>query len=261
MARRRGLEDVLHHFISEDEQREAREQARGTPTGRSEAGPAAGPARWVLAASPRRPLSCSLALDLAAALSRDPAPGGSETLILAPFPAGIGARRSTRWVTLPAGGGAALREALEAAPEDASTLALVSPEQLGSVLGGLDGSRISGVLLLVDAAAWGLTRALGWLRGCSEALAGVRIGAVVVGADDRELATDLYDKLASAARRQLGLRLESFGEIERDAASFRSLLLGVSVLDLDSAAASSRSLESLCRRLAAPPGGAAEDPA
>ncbi len=142
MARRRGLGDVLHHFISEDEQREARERARRTATGNREAGPAAGPARWVLAASPRRPLSCSLALDLAAALSRDPAPGGSETLILAPFPAGIGARRSTRWVTLPAAGGAALREALEAAPEDASALALVCPELLRSDLVGLDGKRI-----------------------------------------------------------------------------------------------------------------------
>ena len=243
MAQRRDLGDVLHHFIPEEEQREAREDQRREEKRRRPR--AVTPARWVLTASRHRPLSCSLALDLAAALSRS----GAETNILAPFPAGTYVRSSVPWKSFDAGDSESLREALQELPEGASALVLLSPEGLGPSLSGLDSGLLCGLLLVVDAAPWGLTRALRWLRGCGDALEGTRIGVVVVGAENPGIARDLFRKLASAAGRQLGLELEDFGDVERDAASFRSLLRGVPVLDLDAAAGSSRSLESLCRRL------------
>jgi hypothetical protein len=243
LAQRRDLGDVLHHFIPEEEQREAREaQLR---EGKLRRPHALTPARWVLTASPHRPLSCSLALDLAAALSRS----GAAAHILAPFPAGTYTRSSVPWKSFDSGDPESLREALQALPGGASALVLMPPEELGSSLSGLDSGLLSGLLLVVDAAPWGLTRALRWLRGCGNALVGARIGVVVVGAESPGVARDLFRKLASAAGRQLGLELEDFGDVERDATSFRSLLRGVPVLDLDAAAGSSRSLESLCRRL------------
>ena len=70
--RRRDLGDVLHYFISEDEQREARQR-------RIDGG--APPACWCLPATPERPLSCAVAVDLAVAAERN----GLRAEILAPF--------------------------------------------------------------------------------------------------------------------------------------------------------------------------------
>jgi hypothetical protein len=244
VAQRRNLGDILHHFISEEEQREAREGVRrARERHRAESSPAR---CWILAASPRRPLSCALALDLAAVLSR----GGTETRILAPCQSEVCAHPSTTWSTFASGEPDGLRDALEELPVGSNTLLLISPEALGSVLAELDRSLLAGVLLPVDAAPWGLARALRWLRNCAIGSRGVRIGAVIVAAESRERANELYRKLASAARRQIGLEIENFGEVQRDSASFRSLLRGVPVLDLDAGAGSSRSLAMLGRRLA-----------
>ncbi len=205
------------------------------------------PARcWILAASPRRPLSCALALDLAAVLSR----GGTETRILAPCQSEVCPHASTTWSTFASGEPDGLRDALKELPAGSNTLLLTSPERLGSVLAELDRGLLAGVLLPVDAAPWGLARALRWLRNCATGSHGVRIGAVIVAAESRDRANELYRKLASAAQRQIGLEVENFGELRRDSASFRSLLRGVPVLDLDAGAGSSRSLAMLGRRLA-----------
>lgn len=244
---RRSLEEVLDHFIPEDEQREARERA-----GRSQAG-AAAPARWLLAASPERPLSRALALDLAAALTRK----GGEAVVVAPPPAPMGLPSSVRWSAVPPGDSERLREVLAAVPEHAHAIVLVHPGQVGLAAARLTPGLVRGALLPVDASAQGSTTALGWLRASAAGLAGLRLGAVVVGAPSRGQARDVFAKLASAARRQLELRVASFGEVERDANSFRSLLRDVPVAVLDSEAASSRSLDSLSRQLAEGAGAAA----
>ena len=71
----------------------------------------------------------------------------------------------------------------------------------------------------------------------------------MVAAESREVAADLFRKLARVAKRQLGVELEDFGEIERDMTSYRALLTGVPVLELDPSAASSRSLTNVSRLL------------
>ena len=58
LTRRRGLGDVLHYFIPEEEQVAARARARDAP--------ASTPVRWALLSDPLRPLDRSLATDLAA---------------------------------------------------------------------------------------------------------------------------------------------------------------------------------------------------
>ena len=87
----------------------------------------------------------------------------------------------------------------------------------------------------------------------SRPLPELRIGAIVVGAERPQLAAEIFEKLEQAARRQLGLQIENLGEVRRDPATFRSLLYGVSVLDLDEKSGSARSLLELCERLGALP--------
>ncbi len=70
--------------------------------------------------------------------------------------------------------------------------------------------------------------------------------AVGGGEADESLA-----RLEGAARRQLGRHIEALGSLQRDRASFRSLLVGISVLELDAESASARSLRALGERLAA----------
>jgi hypothetical protein len=89
------------------------------------------------------------------------------------------------------------------------------------------------------------------LRELPKPLPAQRVGALVLGAADDESATRLYRRLASAASRQLGLRLESLGSLAHDRASFRSLLRGRSVLEVDAEAASSQSVREISMRLVA----------
>ena len=236
MAQRRGLGDVLHHFISEEEQQAARESATQAPQ-RS-------PRCWILAAEPDRPLSCSLALDLAAARSKS----GTHTQVLAAPAATAPAAAAAGWTSLCG----TVAEALQNLPQGSNALILASPEELPTLLADLDPQLLDGLLFTVDAAPWGLTQALRWLRSCSNAFDTARIGAVVVGAESRELAADLFRKLAGAAKRQLRVELENFGEIERDASSYRALLAGVPVLELDPSAGSSRSLTNVSHLLSNP---------
>ncbi len=241
MAQRRGLGDVLHHFISEEEQQAARESAA-----RAEQTPARSGARcWILAAHPDRPLSCSLALDLAATQSRS----GTDTRVLAPHDASAPAGVAAGWTRFPCRRAGGVAKALESLPEGSNALILACPDKLAPLLADLDPELLDGLLFTIDASPWGLTRALRWLRGCANAFGTARIGAVVVGAESREAAADLFRKLSSAAKRQLGVELENFGEIERDATSYRALLAGVPVLDLDPSAGSSRSLTNVSRLL------------
>ena len=108
------------------------------------------------------------------------------------------------------------------------------------------------MLLPLDAAAWGLEPALGILRQLASLPAPVRIGVVAIGAVTDADAQQVIGRLQQAAREELGVPVEGLGQLRRDPASFRSLLRGVSIFDLDAQAASARSLEALCRRLHQP---------
>jgi hypothetical protein len=116
---------------------------------------------------------------------------------------------------------------------------------------------LDGVLLPIEATARGPAQALGLLRQLGRPLPELRIGAVPVGASSRAVAREIFSKLERAAGRQLGLDVEDMGELRRDPASFRSLLFGVSVLDVDEEASSAQSLRALSNRLAGAPNRAA----
>jgi hypothetical protein len=244
--RRRGLGDVLHYFISEEEQAEARRRARGGDTSRD-----GRTLRWCLPATPERPLSCAVAIDLAVAAARS----GIPTEIVAPFSQDALMLRSSEigWRTVDLGtgteGSRVLEHALDEVPPGTQIFVVLLPHQLGSMLQQLTPGYLEGLLLPIDAAPSGLAQALGVLRQLPSTMPGVRIAAVLVGAAARSQARELFLKLQGAARRQLGFDIEDLGELERDPASFRSLLRGVPVLDIDEDAGSARSLRALCERL------------
>ncbi len=250
--RRRGLGDFLHYFIPEEEQREARERARPAQLeNRSRS------TRWCLPASPDRPLSCAVAIDLAVATAR----GGCRAEILAPFRQHWllpkSAEVSWRVFELGQAESGSLAQALEATPPGSRSYVLVPPERLGPLLRTLPPGVLDGVLLPIEATARGPAQALGLLRQLGRPLPELRIGAVPVGASSRAVAREIFSKLERAAGRQLGLDVEDMGELRRDPASFRSLLFGVSVLDVDEEASSAQSLRALSDRLAGAPNQAA----
>jgi hypothetical protein len=78
------------------------------------------------------------------------------------------------------------------------------------------------------------------------------IGAVAIGAEAAADADVALRRLRAAAERQLGIAIVPLGELARDTASFRSLLRGVPVVDLDEKAVSARSLRALGERLLRP---------
>lgn len=246
--RRRGLEDVLHYFIPENEQEEARQRASEQARSKT-----AEPGCWCLVSSPERPLAGALAAELAATwLSR-----GASARILAPFspPPFLPRVEGLHWQLLDGDAAKAdLARAVALARDQVAshTLILWPPESLGQAIQAVPTGLLRALIVPVDAAQWGLEPALGLLRQLGRLPAGLRVGAILAGAAPSEPGRALFRTLASAARRQLGLRLELLGEISRDATSFRSLLSGVAAVELDASAASSRSMRDLCLRLEAP---------
>ena len=244
MARGRGLGDVLHFFIPEDEQRGALERAS------RRAGSAASAPRWCLLADPRRPARCALAVDLAAALTRSSAGVG----LLSPFAREPVLPRAAEvhWETCGDIDGEphTLLRRLEAQPEDRAVLLLAAPTGLRALLEHPAARALDGVLVPVDATARGVARALGWLGSASGGLERMRIGALLVGAIRPEEGDALGEQFARSARRELGLEVHVLGNLERDESSYRSLLHGRSVVELDSASRASSSLRALVERLA-----------
>ena len=238
--RSRGLGDVLHYFISEDEQREARSRASGlerrAPT-----------ERWCIPTSRERPLASTVALDLAVATTQ----AGVQTELLIPFPASDllldSPRILCRSVT-PATVENLEKALAETAPGTRSFIVL-PPESLAEILREAPEGLIEGLLLVVDGSPAGPAQMLKLLRQLPRPLSGVRIAAALVEASGRQGARELFRKLHAAARRQLGIEVENLGELRRDAASYRALLRGVSVLDADPEAESSASLRRLGERL------------
>jgi hypothetical protein len=241
-ARRRGLGDVLHYFISEEEQAEARDASESARLRM----PSPGRVRWLICAEPVRPLSCALAVDLAAAL-RD---RGVRTQILSPFapPFVYAAPSEIPWhaVTEPS----LARDALDAVPPGAGALFLLPAAELRRWFGELARrDALEGILVSVDAATRGLPQAMTTLRELRQPLPARRVGALVVGAGDDESAGRVFRRLASAASRQLGLEIEPLGGLSHDRASFRSLLRGRPVLEVDADSASARCVREVSVRL------------
>jgi hypothetical protein len=248
----KNLGDVLHYFIPEDEQSEARQRAAA----RSDASAShdralepVGPApRVCVATGPERLLWCALALELAGALASE----RGSARVEAPFPASP---------LLPAVPGvqvlarqrepAELASALAAGSNEEPVLALVRPEQLGAFLSGNAKTFLDGVLLPVDASPAGVARALRVLREIASAVAGVRVLAWLVGARSEAEASELGERLAGAASRQHGLTVEVAPALPSDPALFRALLRGESVhVRDDGTSAGARELRALSRRLA-----------
>ena len=243
--RRRGIGDVLHYFISEEEQREARARVQ-TPRGPEHSFATS----WCLPALPERPLSCAIAIDLAVAASRR----GARAEILAPFPRHRLLPRTPevcwRLIELDPDGANSLESALAELAPGSRAFVLLPPTQLGPVLQQLAPGSLEGVLVPLNATPRGQARALGLVRQLGPPRPGLRIGAVPVGARNSVEAHASFEKLARAARRQLGHEIEQLGELHRGPATFRSLLHGVTVLDMDEDGSSARSLRNLCERLA-----------
>jgi len=237
---RRNLGDVLHYFISEEEQAEARRAAE-TRERPAAAAPKRAP-RYLMPADPQRPLTCALALELASGMAGEA--GDARVLSsFAPSPllprvAGVG------WETCPDPAGA-----IEAAPDFAAVIALERPARLAALVGRVAAHRLDGLVLPIAAAPWGLGKALGLLRELAPALANRRVLGLVVGAPGGDAAAQLVARLSGAAERQHGVSVELLGGLARDAESYRALLCGESLRALGASGASAQSLHALCERL------------
>jgi len=246
VAPARGLGDVLHFFISEEEQRGARERAVARNGGGavSESGP-----RVCLLAAPERPVLCALAVDLAAALSAH----HSGATLLAPFPRPACAPRASgvcwEFAEGIGGGQAALLRRFETLPVRSAALLLVPPDGLAELLEHPTARALDGLLLPIDTTARGSARALRWLIAAGNGIARMRIGALLIGAASAEQAESQGEDFAHRARRELGLEIQILGNLERDASSYRALLHGRSVVELDSSSRASISLREVATRL------------
>jgi hypothetical protein len=243
-ARRRGLGDVLHYFISEEEQERARQAAR---PGASECGPRA-PVRWALCADPSRPLRAALAVDLAAALARH----GLVTRLLSPVPPGLGAGATALWDVVPDPDEAVRRlAALAPLAEPAAALLVLPASLLGPWLRALGASlAIDGVLVPVDPGERGIANAAELLRALPRPLPARRLATLVLGARDDAMAHEVERRLAAAAP-DLEPRPEPLGALPHDPARFRSLLNARPLAEVDAAAASARRISDVSHKLGA----------
>ncbi|MFQ5698267.1 MAG: MinD/ParA family protein [Myxococcota bacterium] len=270
-TRSRGLEDVLHFFIPEDEQRRARaarrsEDARSAgldSDGSSARGShAEGDAdsgrrpskvgRWVLAADPRRPLSAALAVDLVTALQRNGAP--SEILSATPPPLPWRDSRAVSWTRVASPHAA--RSALGDRRQGGTRLLALAPQALPEWLPALGPSVCTdGLLLAVDASPRSLDAMRSALqevsRRAGDASAIPWIGAIAMGAADPEIGRRALRQAAELTRGILGRDLRKLGGFPHDRASFRSLLQGQPVFEVDSNAASARCLRRIALALEA----------
>lgn len=228
---RRTLGDVLHFFISEEEQAEAR---RGfeVPTG-----------AILLPASPDRPVSCALALELAAAL----VPAGSPEIAASFAPSPLAPRiPGVRWTEV-----TDLAEMLTRPRATPPALVVERPMRLAPLLERVPPRVLDALVLPVAAAPAGLSQALGFLRDLAPALGGRRVLVLALGARTDAAGAELAARLGGAAERQLGLRVERLGELAFDAAGYRSLLRGEPLQASAGDSASAHALRALGARLAA----------
>ena len=236
MARRRGLEEVFHFFISEEEQREIRARS----------GSDAPVVRWCIAANPTRPLSGALVRDLAVVLARL----GRPVHVFAPFEATFEAGAGVMWNS--GKGPLQLYRALREVPPDSSLLAIESATQIARWIEELrhdDITQIDALILPIEAAEWGIVEAHASITELAAAAQSLRVAGVVLSAIDAKFAHALFGRVAGWAHSEFGLELELAGSLDRDGASFRSLLQGIPLTEIDPTAASAQSLERLIEGL------------
>ena len=125
------------------------------------------------------------------------------------------------------------------------------PAKLGALLERVSPRVLDALVLPVTAAPLGLAQALGFLRGLVAGLSGRRVLVLALGARSDAAGSELASRLASAAERQLGLRVERLGELAFDAAGYRALLRGESLQAGAADSASAHALRELGARLAA----------
>ena len=256
----RGLDEVLHYFISEEEQAEARAGRNASAPG-VEPVPGAPPAAgvesaarrpWCLAVEPARPLSVELAVEIGRALAGDLSRGE----IVASFPPHPLLPTSERvgWRVIVREGdeelGGAVGRALDRVPENTHSLLVLTPSDVSQLLRSAAAERIRGLVLAVDTSNRGLGQALALLRSLPRRTSSLRVGVILISSG--EATAPMYTKLKGAAQRQLGMALEQLGVLEREAGDYYALLRGVPLLDAAPDARSARSLTEISARLAEP---------
>jgi len=265
-TRSRSLEDVLHFFIPEEEQRRARAGRRPGDARRADSdsdGSNAGRdadsrnrpwrvGRWVLAADPRRPLSAALAVDLVTALQGNGA--ASEILSATPPPFPWRDSRAVSWTRVASP--RAARSALGDRRGGGTRLLALAPSDLPEWLPALGPSDCAdGLLLAVDANPRSLETMRSALQEVSRRAADTSaipwIGAIAMGAADPEIGRRALRQAAELTREILGRDLRKLGGFPHDRASFRSLLEGQPVFEVDSNAASARCLRRIALALEA----------
>jgi hypothetical protein len=193
-----------------------------------------------------------MATDLGAALAAE----GGEVHIAAPFSGPPNTSPTLRWCRLqlpPAGASRSeiltIGEAIRGIDPNAHFLAVVPPDWASPLLSWLGPRSLSGLLLGVETASWGVHEALTRLRRLPGHPSQIRIGIFLVGVQGAASDLSPLQQLEQAASRQLDIPVEKLGAVVRDRASYRALLLEVPVLEIDPHASSSRSLHRLAQRV------------
>ena len=229
--KRRGLEEVFHHFISEDEQAEVRASRAPEPTTHQEppteavAEPAATVANnqasaWVLVAEPARPLHCWLAADLVMAL-----PGSKHPMAIAASFEAEAPFRPPSWQSF---SGDTLR-ASRANPQTEQQLYVLRAGEVGTLCPTVPAA----LLLPVDPSELGIQDALRALAALAPH--GRRVCCLVTGTPESSV-EDLRTRLQQASRREHGVEIERLAVLPRGRDDDRALLEGVSILARDPAA-------------------------
>jgi hypothetical protein len=238
--RTRGLDEILDLYVTPDEERDALSRTE-RPERRERAGRC-----WALVADPERPLLGALAIDLASAWTTF----GLSVRLLSPHPrpALLPEPHGVLWETLD--GSVDLEASLQAATSD-RTLLWLPPLDLDLALSALPSTPepvLHGVLLPIDDARSGLARGLAPLSRAPELHPGLTLTTVLVDGSS-EPRDEEEDARVERVARDLGLELHALGRLRRDAATYRSLLSGVSVVHLDPNADSARDVCELARAL------------
>lgn len=238
----RGLDEVLHYFISEDEQADARSKKR--PKRAALAG------TWLMAAHPGRLFQGAFAVELARALAGDE----GTAVIVSTLPPHRLLPRDPRvhWrvIKRPSADAAvatALRDAVESEP-DGPAIVLSPASELARVLGEWPDEGLRGLILPVEASRAGLAGALGALRILAGPASHLQVGVVFMGEASGDT---FYTKLDAAARRQLGCGVKNLGNVSRDDAHYKALLHARPVVDFAPDAPSARSILELAASLSA----------
>ncbi len=241
--RRRGIEDVLEFFIPEEEQ-----EPRTPPGWTDDAHEPVRPVRWGIPVGPEQILGCALAVDLADAFAH----AFGEGMVLAPFaPPPLAPRMppGVRWEQFALGDPGTSGFPSLGSRSDAPAVVLWPPNRLSELGPSTVELGLDGLLLPVEAAPWGVARALRWIDRLGTTARTLRLRVVLLGLASWREANTVFEQLAAECRAHSKVEIDLAGQIPRDRSSYRSLLAGRPLLEIDHEATSARSLEELSRRL------------